>query len=141
MIIDFFVSVLEDVNVDDLWFKQNGATCHTTNHTISFRKKLWKLASWTYGVVSKIVRLNTAELFLWRYVKSLVYADKPKTIDALEDNNRRAIADIQLQLLQKVVDNFTSRLGFIRATSGGHFPKIVFQNITANTYNKAKFWP
>lgn len=32
--------------------------------------------------------------FLYDYVKLLVYADKPETLDALEENIRRFIADI-----------------------------------------------
>ncbi|GFT52048.1 hypothetical protein TNCV_4999361 [Trichonephila clavipes] len=39
----------------------------------------------------------------WGYVKSLVYADKPKTLDRLEDNIRRVIADIRPQILEKLI--------------------------------------
>ncbi|GFU61928.1 hypothetical protein TNCV_2830441 [Trichonephila clavipes] len=38
---------------------------------------------------------------LWGYVKSLVYADKPQTLDHLEDNICRVIADIRPQMLEK----------------------------------------
>ena len=43
--------------------------------------------------------------YLWSYVKSQVYADKPVTIDALDANNVRVISiirDIQLEILKKV---------------------------------------
>ncbi|GFU44992.1 hypothetical protein TNCV_4235031 [Trichonephila clavipes] len=46
---------------------------------------------------------------------SLVYADKPQTLDHLEDNIRRVIADIRPQMLEKVIENWTSRLDKIRA--------------------------
>ncbi|GFW71575.1 putative LOC100569746 [Trichonephila clavipes] len=39
--------------------------------------------------------LTPLDYFLWGYVKSLVYADKPQTLDHLEDNIRRVIADIR----------------------------------------------
>ncbi|GFX92881.1 hypothetical protein TNCV_4014901 [Trichonephila clavipes] len=52
--------------------------------------------------------------FLWGYVKSLDYADKPQTLDHLEDNIRRVIADIRPQMLEKVIENWTSRLDYIR---------------------------
>ncbi|GFV62565.1 uncharacterized protein TNCV_1265731 [Trichonephila clavipes] len=45
--------------------------------------------------------LTQLDYFLWGYVKSLVYADKPQTLDHLEDNIRRVIADIRLQMLEK----------------------------------------
>ncbi|GFX93106.1 hypothetical protein TNCV_140501 [Trichonephila clavipes] len=41
---------------------------------------------------------------------SLVYADKPQTRGHLEDNIRRVIADIRPQMLEKVIENWTSRL-------------------------------
>ncbi|GFU30784.1 QLQ domain-containing protein [Trichonephila clavipes] len=41
------------------------------------------------------------DYFLWGYVKSLVYADKPQTLDHLEDNIRRVIVDIRPQMLEK----------------------------------------
>ncbi|GFV34058.1 putative LOC100569746 [Trichonephila clavipes] len=65
--------------------------------------------------------------FLWGYVKSLVYADKPETLDHLEDNIRRVIADIRPQMLEKVIENWTSRLDYIRASRGSHMPEIIFK--------------
>ncbi|GFW36384.1 RNase H domain-containing protein [Trichonephila clavipes] len=60
--------------------------------------------------------LTPLDYFLWGYVKSLVYADKPQTLDHLEDNIRRVIADIRPQMLEKVIENWTSRLDYIRAS-------------------------
>ncbi|GFU90053.1 hypothetical protein TNCV_2439401 [Trichonephila clavipes] len=59
--------------------------------------------------------------------KSLVYADKPQTLDHLEDNIRRVIADIRPQMLEKVIENWTSRLDYIRASHGSHMPEIIFK--------------
>ncbi|GFV47345.1 hypothetical protein TNCV_4830011 [Trichonephila clavipes] len=42
--------------------------------------------------------LTPLDYFLGGYVKSLVYADKPQTLDHLEDNIRRVIADIRPQM-------------------------------------------
>ncbi|GFX33640.1 DUF4817 domain-containing protein [Trichonephila clavipes] len=66
-------------------------------------------------------------LFLWGYVKSLVYADKSQTLDYLEDNIRRVIADIQPQMLEKVIENWTSRLDYIQASRGSPMPEIIFK--------------
>ncbi|GFU61712.1 uncharacterized protein TNCV_4611901 [Trichonephila clavipes] len=49
-------------------------------------------------------------------VKSLVYADKPQTLDHLEENIRRVITDIRPQMLENVIENWTSRLDYIRAS-------------------------
>ncbi|GFX35091.1 transposable element Tc3 transposase [Trichonephila clavipes] len=71
--------------------------------------------------------LTPLDYFLWGYVKSLVYADKPQTLDHLEDNIRRVIADIRPQMLEKVIENWTSRLDYIRASRGRHMPEIKFK--------------
>ncbi|GFX88273.1 transposable element Tc1 transposase [Trichonephila clavipes] len=61
------------------------------------------------------------------YVKSLVYADKPQTLDSLEDNIHRVIADIRPQMLEKVIENWTSRLDYIRASHGSPMLEIIFK--------------
>ncbi|GFW19113.1 DUF1758 domain-containing protein [Trichonephila clavipes] len=62
--------------------------------------------------------------------QSLVYADKPQTLDHLEDNIRRVIAGIRPQMLEKVIENWTSRLDYIRASRFSHMPEIIFKIYT-----------
>ncbi|GFT92827.1 hypothetical protein TNCV_740021 [Trichonephila clavipes] len=71
--------------------------------------------------------LTPLDYFLWGYVKSLVYADKPQTLDHLEDNIHRVTADIRPQMLEKVIENWTSRLDYIRASRGSPMPEIIFK--------------
>ncbi|GFX82450.1 uncharacterized protein TNCV_2871311 [Trichonephila clavipes] len=56
-----------------------------------------------------------------------VYADKPQTLDHLEDNIRRVIADIRPQILEKFIENWMSRLDYIRASHGSPIPEIIFK--------------
>ncbi|GFU67338.1 hypothetical protein TNCV_2372301 [Trichonephila clavipes] len=80
------------------------------------------------GMGTRLRKLKLVyDYFLWGYVKSLVYADKPQTVDHLEDNIRRVIADIRPQMLEKVIENWTSRLGYIRASRGSPLPGIIFK--------------
>ncbi|GFX34630.1 uncharacterized protein TNCV_4463821 [Trichonephila clavipes] len=71
--------------------------------------------------------LSPLDYFLWGYAKSLVYADKPQMLDHLENNIRRVIADIRPQMLEKVVENWTSRLDYIGASRGSPMPEIIFK--------------
>ncbi|GFX66104.1 DUF4817 domain-containing protein [Trichonephila clavipes] len=112
-------------------FQQDGETCHTARATIDFLKDTFgdRLIS-RFGPVNWPPRscdLTPLVYFLWDYVKSLVYADKPQTLDHLEDNIRRVIADIRLQMLEKVIENWTSRLDYIRASRGSPMPEIIFK--------------
>ncbi|GFV83978.1 DUF4817 domain-containing protein [Trichonephila clavipes] len=90
---------------EELWFQQDGATCHTARATIDLLKDTFgdRLIS-RFGPVNWPTRscdLTPLDYFLWSYVKSLVYADKPQTLDHMEDNIRRVIADIRPQMLEK----------------------------------------
>ncbi|GFT21844.1 uncharacterized protein TNCV_3179511 [Trichonephila clavipes] len=71
--------------------------------------------------------LTPLDYFMWGYVKSLVYVAKPQTLDDLEDNIRRVISDIRLQMLKKVIENWTSKLDYIRASRGSHMPEVIFK--------------
>ncbi|GFV69048.1 putative transposable element [Trichonephila clavipes] len=128
-----------NINVKELWFQQDGATCHTARATIYLLKDTLgdRLIS-RFGPVNWPPRscdLTPLDYFLWGYVKSLVYADKPQTLDHLEDNIRRVIADIRPQMLEKVIENWTSRLDFIRASRGSPMPEIIFKMPRPNTVN------
>ncbi|GFY05042.1 putative LOC100569746 [Trichonephila clavipes] len=119
------------INNKELWFQQDGATCHTARATIDLLK-------YTFGdrLISRFVPVNwpprscdltPLDYFLLGYVKSLVYADKPQTLDHLKDNIRRVIADIRPQMLEKVIENWTSRLDYIRVRCCSHMPEIIFK--------------
>ncbi|GFS81534.1 transposable element Tc3 transposase [Trichonephila clavipes] len=104
MITNFFIPELNNHDVQELWFQQDGATCHTARVTIDLLKDTFgdRLIS-RFGPVNWPPRscdLTLLDYFLWGYVKSLVYADKPQTLDHLEDNSRRVIADIRPQMLE-----------------------------------------
>ncbi|GFT47906.1 hypothetical protein TNCV_902891 [Trichonephila clavipes] len=72
--------------------------------------------------------IQLSSVFLLHHEEtSLVYADKPQTLDHLEDNIRRVIADIRPQMLEKVIENWTSRLDNIRASRGSPMPEIIFK--------------
>ncbi|GFW15595.1 putative DD41D transposase [Trichonephila clavipes] len=110
-ITNFVIPELNNHDVQELWFQQDGATCHTARATIDLLKDTFgdRLIS-RFGSVNWPPRscdLTPLDYFLWGYVKSLVYADKPQTLDHLEDNIRRVIADIRPQMLEKIIENRT----------------------------------
>ncbi|GFW46474.1 putative LOC100569746 [Trichonephila clavipes] len=128
MITNFFIPELNNHDVQELWFQQDGATCHTARATIDLLKDTFgdRLIS-HFGPVnwpSRSYDLTPLDYFLWGYIKSLVYSDKPQTLDPLEDNIHRVIADIRPQMLEKVIENWTSRLDYIR---GSPMPEFIFK--------------
>ncbi|GFX29208.1 HSF_DOMAIN domain-containing protein [Trichonephila clavipes] len=117
MSLNVFVVVITALErSQELWFQQDGATCHTDRTTIDLLKDTFgdRLIS-RFGPVNLSPRscdLTPLDYFLWGYVKSLVYADKPQTLDHLEDNIRRVIADIRPQMLEKEFSNENSENRF-----------------------------
>ncbi|GFW89093.1 putative LOC100569746 [Trichonephila clavipes] len=124
MLTNFFIPELNNHDVQELWFQQDGATCHTARATIDLLKDTFgDRLNWP----PRSCDLTPLDYFLWNYVKSLVYADKPQTLDHLEDNIRRVIADIRPQMLEKLIENWTSRLDYIRASRDSPMPEIIFK--------------
>ncbi|GFV42637.1 uncharacterized protein TNCV_843071 [Trichonephila clavipes] len=83
MITNFFIPELNNHDVQELWFQQNGATCHTARATIDLLKDTFgdRLIS-RFGPVNWPPRscdLTPLDYFLLGYVNSLVYVDKPQT--------------------------------------------------------------
>ncbi|GFS88394.1 putative DD41D transposase [Trichonephila clavipes] len=131
MITNFFIPEFNNHNVQELWFQQDGATFHTARAPIDLLKD-----TFGDGLISRFGPVNwpprscdlrPLDYFLWGYVKSLVYADKPQTLGHLEDNIRLVYADIPPQMLEKVMENWTSRLDYIRASRGSPVPEIIFK--------------
>ncbi|GFW95928.1 transposable element Tcb1 transposase [Trichonephila clavipes] len=131
MITNFFIPELNNHDVQQLWFQQDGETCHTARAIIDLLKDTlgdrlisrFEPVNWP----PRSCDLTLLDNFMWGYVKSLVYVDKPQTLDHLEDNIRRVIADIRPQMLEKVIENWTSRLNYIRASRDSYMPEIIFK--------------
>ncbi|GFV11391.1 uncharacterized protein TNCV_2512361, partial [Trichonephila clavipes] len=93
MITNFLIPELKNHDVRELWFQQDGTTCHTARATTDLLKDTFgdRLIS-RFGPVNWLPRscdLTPLHYFLWGCVKSLVYADKPQTLDHLKDIIRK----------------------------------------------------
>ncbi|GFU40442.1 DUF4817 domain-containing protein [Trichonephila clavipes] len=72
MITNFFIPELNNHDVQELWFKQDGATCHTARATIDLLKDMFgdRLIS-RFGPVNWPPRscdLTPLDYSLWSYV-------------------------------------------------------------------------
>ena len=50
----------------------------------------------------------------------------PETIDALKDNIREAIVEIQLNTIYNVLKNWFDRVGYCMISRGSHLNEIIF---------------
>ena len=60
--------------------------------------------------------MTPLDYYLRAVVKDKCYADKPETIDALKDNIREVIGEIQLHTIDNVLKNWTDRVGYCMAS-------------------------
>ena len=54
--------------------------------------------------------LTPLDYYMWGVIKDKCYAHKPETIDALKDNIREAIDEIQLHTIDSVLKNWNDRV-------------------------------
>ncbi|CAH2101376.1 unnamed protein product [Euphydryas editha] len=94
MITSFFLPRIEEMNVEGMWFQQDGATY----------------------------------FFLWGFLKSMVYANKPTTTQALKEEIGRCINEIPQHSCKTVIENFIkrSRACTMQQSRGGHLHDILF---------------
>ena len=68
--------------------------------------------------------LTPLDYYLWDAVNDKCY--KPVTIDALKDNIREAIGEIQLHTIDNVLKNWTDRVDYCMTSRGSHLNEIIF---------------
>ena len=104
MIEEFFLPHLEEMDVGDEWFQQARTSMellreHFPGRLISLRGDLpWPARS---------PDVAPCDFFLWGYLKSIVYNDRPRTLAHLKTNIRKAIAETPVDILQRVAQKST----------------------------------
>ena len=102
-------------DIGNIWFQQESATCHTAEGTLDVLRSVFeeRIISRRADAVwpSRSCDLTPLDYYLWGAVKDKCYADKPETIEALKDNIREAIAEIQLHKIDNVLRSWTDRVG------------------------------
>ena len=95
MLNEFLFTKIEEEDIGNIWFQQNGATCHTAEATLDVLRPVFKdcIISRRANVAwpPRSCDLTPLDYYLWGGVKDKCYADKPETIDALKDTIRETI--------------------------------------------------
>ena len=101
-----FLDQLDDDEFRNGYFQKDGATCHTSNESMTeiesfFDDRIISKALWT----PRSSDLSPPDFFLWGALKGKAYANKPRTIQELENNIRLEIAAISEVVLQATFAN------------------------------------
>jgi hypothetical protein len=132
MITEFLWPQLDGMDTEGMCFQQDGASCHTLGETMELlgEKFPGRVISRNSDRNSqpRSCDLSLCDFFLWGFVKSRVYANKPQTIPELKAEIGRVIGETELQLCENV-ENFVKRARVCQQSWGtfvGYcFPQLI----------------
>lgn len=130
MLEHFLIPKLDALGLVNMWFQQDGATSHTAKATMKLLFQMFpeKIISKNGNVEwpPRSPDLTAPDFFLWGYLKSKVYANKPETLKQLKENIREEISNISRDLCENVLKNVIQRARICEANRGGHLSDILF---------------
>ena len=82
MITKFLWPQLDGMDMEDMWFQQDGGNCHTAPETTELLRENFRgrviSRNGDQNWPPKSCDLTPCDFFLWRFVKSRVHANKPQ---------------------------------------------------------------
>ena len=130
MISEFLWPELEDMDVDDVYFQQDGATYNTRGETIGLLREKFPgrviSRNVDYNWPPRSCDLTPLDFLLWAYVKDKVYADASQSIQEFKENIRNVIDEIEPQMCANVMKNFIRKAMFCKHRHGVYMNNIVF---------------
>jgi hypothetical protein len=104
--------------------QQNGAPPHFCHHIRNHLDRevagRWIVISGPTAWPPRSPELTPLDLFLWGYVKNIVYQVKINDLQHLKARIRDAVATVTLNMLQATWNEVEYRLDICRATKGAH---------------------
>lgn len=129
LVTDFLIPKVNEMNVANLYFQQDGATCHTTRPNMEIlRQKFPGRVISRYGDVEWPARspdLSPLDFFLWGYLKGRIYRDNPIDITQLKAAIETEIRSIGQEMLIRAMDNLRHRAEICVRSRGRHFKDII----------------
>lgn len=131
MINTFLSPRLNAMQIDQVWFQQDGATAHTARLSLQVLRQMFpgRLIS-SRGDVPWPARspdIAPCDFFLWGYLKAEVYKHRPRTLPALRNAIQEEIDLIPQEMLVRVVQNFRGRIQQCINSGGHHLRDALFK--------------
>ena len=107
MINEFLWTEQEDMDVDIVYFQQDGATHHTSAETIGLLREKFpgrvisRNGDYNWPPIS--CDLTPLDFFLWGQMKDKIYADAPQLIQELKEKIRTVINEIDPQMCENFI--------------------------------------
>ncbi|KAL0851344.1 hypothetical protein ABMA28_007164 [Loxostege sticticalis] len=132
MLREFLIPSLDELGLEHIWFQKDGATAHTARDTMDLVRDAFpgRVIS-RFGDLPWPARspdLTSPDFFLWGFLKSRVYVNKPQTLAALKENIRQEITNISQEVLRQVMQNVINRAQMCINSGGHHLKDIIFKS-------------
>jgi len=120
------VNQLDDEELSIGYFQQDGATSHTSHTSMAeiqsfFGDRVISKGFWP----PRSPDLMRPDYLLWGYLKSRIYQNKPRTIDALKANITEEIQAVTADVLTRTIQNMASRVQSCMDANGGYFQHML----------------
>ena len=115
MLNEFLFTKIEEKDIGNICFQQDGTKCHTAEATLdvlrpAFEDRIISRRADVAWPHRRSCYLTPLDYYLWGAIKDKRYAGKPDRISALKDNIREVIGEIQLHTIDNAL-NWTDRIG------------------------------
>ena len=133
MLEEFFFPQIEELDQGDIWFQQDGTTAHISRTSMAVLKEHFpdRLIS-IRGDLKWPARspdLSPCDFYLWGYLKSRVYVNRPESLADLKANIQNEIAKIPVDTLVRVMANTQKRYVQCMDNGGRHLPDTIFKSM------------
>ena len=133
MLQEFFFPRLDELDLGDIWFQQDGATAHTSRASMAvlrvhFPERLISIRGdleWP----ARSPDLTLCDFFLWGFLKSRVYVNRPSTLQDLKTNIQEEIANITPAMLERVMTNARNQFTQCMENRGRHLSDLIFKTM------------
>jgi len=133
MLQEFFFPRLDELDLVDIWFQQDGATAHTSRASMAvlrehFPERLISIRG-NLEWPARSPDLTPCDFFLWSFLKSRVYVNRPRTLQDLKTNIQEEIANITPAMLARVMTNARNRFTQCMENGGCHLSDLIFKTM------------
>lgn len=135
-----YVQMLENFLIPELrrfpvnentYFQQDGATSHTARVSMDLLRNLFpnRLISRNGDIQwpPRSPDLSSCDYFLWGYLKSKVFENRPRTVQDLKFRIGQEVRAITPAILRRVSENFRMRLRQCVQNGGRHLTGVIFK--------------
>ena len=114
---------------DQLRFKQDGATPHTTRVTLQWLEERFGTRLISRGThTSRPAHsqdLTPLDFYLWGFLKSIVYEEDPKSLTGLKTAIRRAVRSVPAAMCARAIDGVMKRVNDCHLRKRSHLEHVL----------------